>query len=76
MHYFRDDKKVFLNPGSLGCNDKPAAPYAIITFTEGKMEIALKEAKYDNTAFLESYSTLKVPEREFILKVFHGDQLK
>lgn len=75
LHYFRGDCTIYLNPGSLGCNNKPTAPYAIVTVSNKKIEINLKEAPYDNTAFLNSYQKLKVPERDFILRVFHGNQI-
>ncbi|CEG28776.1 metallophosphoesterase family protein [Bacillus sp. B-jedd] len=74
-HYFKTDNRIYLNPGSLGCSSKPAAPYAIISFKDGKVEVTVDEAPYDNKAFLESYHRLIVPEREFILKVFHGNQI-
>lgn len=75
VHYFKGNKGVFLNPGSLGCNHRPIAPYAVITFSDDKFEIELKESAYDNSAFLRSYHRLQVPERDFILKIFHGNQL-
>ncbi|SOC43832.1 calcineurin-like phosphoesterase family protein [Ureibacillus acetophenoni] len=75
LHYFRGDKSIYLNPGSLGCNHKPTAPYAIVSVSNNEIEINLEEAPYDNTAFLDSYQKLKVPEREFILRVFHGNQI-
>jgi putative phosphoesterase len=75
LHYFTGKHTVYLNPGALGCNHKPLAPYAIVTVKNNDIEVSLKEAVYDNTAFLKSYHTLQVPEREFILKVFHGNQI-
>ncbi|QFK72376.1 fructose-bisphosphatase class III [Pradoshia sp. D12] len=75
LHYFKGNNRVFLNPGSLGCNNKSTAPYAVITLLGEKVGINLAEAKYDNTDFLESYHRLKVPDRDIILKVFHGNQI-
>ncbi|MFJ8513459.1 metallophosphoesterase family protein [Lysinibacillus xylanilyticus] len=75
LHYFIGEKTIYLNPGSLGCNNQPTAPYAIITLSKEAIEIKLEEIAYDNTSFLESYHKLQVPDREFILKVFHGNQL-
>lgn len=75
LHFFRNEKTAFLNPGALGCSPKPSAPYALVSIKEGKMEIGLYEAAYDNAAFLHSYQELGVPESEFILEVFHGGQL-
>ncbi|WP_045515814.1 metallophosphoesterase family protein [Neobacillus niacini] len=74
--YFKGKKAIYLNPGSLGCNDKPAARYAIITLSTNQLEINLEEALYNNSEFLESYHRLDVPGREFILKVFHGNQIQ
>lgn len=76
LHFFQNGKTIYLNPGALGCSAKPAAPYAIVEVKEEKIEIRLHEAAYDNTDFLRSYEKLVVPEREFILEVFHGGQLR
>lgn len=76
IHYFADPNRTFLNPGSLGCYDKPAARFALVQIAEGQARIDLKEVYYDNTEFLRSYSKLKVPDSDFILKIFHGDQLR
>lgn len=75
IHYYFGEKSIYLNPGSLGCNDKPIAPYALIDITKGGLVINLEKIRYDNSSFLESYHKLQVPEREFILKVFHGNQI-
>ncbi|WP_058302786.1 metallophosphoesterase family protein [Gorillibacterium timonense] len=68
----RGGKAVYLNPGSLGCGEKPSAPYAIVEVGKGSVDIRLEEADYDKADFLRSYERLKVPDREFILQVFHG----
>ncbi|MDN7242382.1 metallophosphoesterase family protein [Planococcus sp. N028] len=73
-HFFANGRTIYLNPGALGCSAKPAAPYAIVSVGEQGINVAIEEAAYDNREFLLSYEKLKVPEREFILKVFHGDQ--
>lgn len=75
IHYFRGNTTVYLNPGSLGCNHKPTAPYAIVTVLNNKFEINLEEAAYDNSTILKLYHRLQVPDRDFILKVFHGNQI-
>ncbi|MCR2822116.1 metallophosphoesterase family protein [Lederbergia panacisoli] len=72
---FKGKNRTFLNPGSLGCNNKATAPYAVVTLLDGMIEIELEEANYENITFLESYHKLKVPDREFILKAFHGNQI-
>lgn len=71
-HYVGDC--IFINPGSLGCTDRPAAPYAIIDAIGEKLTVEVNEAEYDNTAFLQSYEKLKVPDRRNILDIFHGGQ--
>ncbi|WP_312099496.1 metallophosphoesterase family protein [Niallia sp.] len=74
VHFFQSKKTAFLNPGSLGCNLQPIASYAIANIDKEKIEISLEKVAYDNSFFLESYETLKVPDREFIINIFHGDQ--
>ncbi|NIK68010.1 metallophosphoesterase family protein [Paenibacillus sp. BK720] len=76
VHYFRNDRQMYVNPGSLGCNNNSTARYAIVEVSDQGLEVQLKEAEYDNSAFLASYAKLDVPDREFILRVFHGDQLR
>lgn len=75
VHYFKSNKTIYLNPSSLGCNIKPTAPYSIVKI-EKEIEISLNEVAYDNTNFLASYQRLQIPDRDFIMKVFHGNQLK
>lgn len=74
MHYFRRNGRTYFNPGALGCNDKPLARYGIVTFGDGDAVVEVKEAEYDNRAFLRSYYKLDVPDKDFIIKVFHGNQ--
>ena len=76
LHFFESNDTIFLNPGSLGCNSDPSAPFAIIEMEAGKTIVNLEKASYDNIKFLKSYELLQVPEREFIINVFHGNQLK
>lgn len=76
IHFFEGNKTIFLNPGSLGCNSKPTAPYSVVNIEKDNITVSLEEVFYDNTKFLESYELLQVPERDFLIKVFHGNQLK
>lgn len=71
-HYFKDESTIFLNPGSLGCTKNDLAPFAIVTFEKETISVEIKYAQYDKSAFLASYEKLQVPDRDFILKVFHG----
>lgn len=76
LHYFENNDTIFLNPGSLGCQPKPIAPYSVVEITRDNNTVTLEKVAYDNTSFLASYEKLQVPAREFLLKVFHGNQLE
>jgi len=76
LHFFEGNDTIFLNPGSLGCNSNPTAPYSIVEIEKDKIIVSLEEVSYDNTKFLESYELLQVPKRDFLIKVFHGNQLR
>ena len=76
VHFFKGEHTTYLNPGSLGCAEDSVARYAVVTIEANDIQVELLEAEYDNTGFLMSYETLNVPARDFILKAFHGDQLK
>lgn len=75
IHYFKNERAVFVNPGSLGCTDEAAALYAIVEVNSHGIDVLFKKAAYDNNRFLLSYEKLKVPDREFIIKSFHGNQI-
>lgn len=75
VHDFVSGERDYFNPGSLGCYDKPLARYGIVTLMENVIIKELIEVPYENKEFLQSYDRLQVPEREFILKIFHGGQL-
>jgi putative phosphoesterase len=72
VHYYKGEKTLYVNPGALGCCLEPEAPYAIVDIDTNNIKVFLKRAKYDKKEFLSSYEKLKVPDREFILKIFHG----
>ncbi|MFD1019640.1 metallophosphoesterase family protein [Thalassobacillus hwangdonensis] len=74
-HYFKNDKTTYLNPGALGCQHQPVAPYAIVEFSGRGFEAEVVEVPYDNRAFLASYHELEVPDKDIILKIFHGNQI-
>jgi putative phosphoesterase len=76
VHFFKGVNTVYLNPGSLGCAEDSVARYAVVAIEANEIRVELLEAEYDNTGFLMSYEILNVPTRDFILKAFHGDQLK
>ncbi|QCJ42473.1 metallophosphoesterase family protein [Bacillus sp. S3] len=75
IHHFKTKKRLYLNPGSLGCFHKPLASYAILIIGDhGEINVTFKEVPYDNKEFLLGYSKLNVPGSDYILKVFHGNQ--
>ena len=76
VHFFKGERTTYLNPGSLGCADEPVARYGVVSIDEKRIHVELAETEYENNDFLHSYEKLNVPTREFILKTFHGDQLK
>ncbi|WLR42205.1 metallophosphoesterase family protein [Bacillus carboniphilus] len=75
IHNFKGEKTYYVNPGSLGCNHRPTAPFSTVHIENGKIDVSFEEVSYDNSDFFKSYHQLQVPDREFILKVFHGNQL-
>lgn len=72
IHRFKSDKKLYFNPGSLGCNHKPIARYGIVEVRGSVINEELVEIPYFKDDFIKSYDVLKVPDREVILKIFHG----
>ncbi|KGX84177.1 metallophosphoesterase family protein [Pontibacillus marinus] len=72
-HDFHIKGQHYINPGSLGCNDKPLARYAILSISkEGKYSIAHKEVPYNRAPLLQDYDDLSVPQRDELRKIFHG----
>ncbi|REJ11045.1 metallophosphoesterase family protein [Halobacillus trueperi] len=75
VHHFRSNQRLYLNPSSLGCNHKPVAPYVKLHVgSNEQVDVSFIEVPYDNKDFLLSYEKFHVPAKEFILKVFHGEQ--
>lgn len=75
LHHFKSKEKLYLNPSSLGCTHNPLAPYATLEVGKsGQVNASFIEVPYDNKEFLLLYDKLKVPEKDIILKIFHGDQ--
>lgn len=74
VHLFSSEGRIYLNPGSLGCHDKPFARYATISITTEDLKVKLVEVAYNNQDFLSGYKSLAVPEKDFILSTFHGNQ--
>jgi putative phosphoesterase len=75
IHHFKSKERLYLNPSSLGCNHKPLASYALLTVGDKEdISIRFREVPYDNKEFLLGFKRLNVPDADFILKIFYGDQ--
>ncbi len=67
-----EGKIRYINPGSLGCCPQAVARYTIVEFMEGRAEIQHRSLSYDDKELFEAFEDRKVPERDFIYKVFFG----
>jgi predicted phosphodiesterase len=75
IHHFKSKERLYLNPSSLGCNYQPLAPYAVVMIGEqGDISVSFKEVPYDNKEFLLGFKSQNVPDADYILKIFYGDQ--
>jgi putative phosphoesterase len=73
-HFFKGEHRLYVNPGALGCTHQPLAPYALLHVEGDRLQAEIREVPYDNREFLLSYEKLEVPDRAFILQIFHGNQ--
>lgn len=65
-------KARYINPGSLGCCSQEVARYTIAEFVADRVDIRHYEVSYDDKELMEAFEDRKVPERDFIYKVFFG----
>ncbi len=72
IHYFKNEKNTYLNPGSLGCSHSSEASYALVKIKDNDLEITLEKEAYDKSNFIASYQDLQVPDRDVLLRIFHG----
>ncbi|MNI19576.1 phosphodiesterase [compost metagenome] len=74
VHHFCAGRITFFNPGALGCahSADAIARYGIVTLQNGDVTAEAVEVAYDNREFLHSYEELGVPDKETILRIFHG----
>ncbi len=70
--YHTTESRTYINPGSLGCFDKPTARFAIIEFHQGKFAIKEYAVNYDDTELYKKFEERNVPDRNFIYKTFFG----
>ncbi|MEH7501046.1 metallophosphoesterase family protein [Neobacillus drentensis] len=75
IHHFKSKERLYLNPSSLGCNHRALATYALLTIGEkGEVSVSFREVPYDNEEFLLGFKRLNVPDADYFLKIFYGDQ--
>ncbi|CAH1216385.1 hypothetical protein PAECIP111892_04305 [Paenibacillus auburnensis] len=74
VHHFHAGETTFFNPGALGCahSEQSIAKYGIVTVQSGRVTAETVEIAYDNSSFLRSYEQLGVPDKDAILRIFHG----
>ncbi|MBL8992010.1 MAG: metallophosphoesterase family protein [Spirochaetia bacterium] len=73
-HFFSDLSGVsrYVNPGALGCHDRPAARFAFVEERSGTVSVSFREALYEDHELFEAFEREKVPAREFIYRTFMG----
>lgn len=73
-HTFYDvqGRRRYVNPGSLGCHDRPLARYSVAHMASGQYEIAHRAVPYDDAPLYAAFEEREVPERAFIYRSFLG----
>lgn len=62
----------YINPGSLGCQTDDKTRYSILEINNKKYKIRHKKIKYKKYKAIKELDKRKVPDRDFIKKVFYG----
>lgn len=75
-HNFYDvqGRARYVNPGSLGCHDKPLSRYTAVEMASGRYEVAHRAVRYDDGPLYTAFEERKVPERAFIYRNFLGER--
>jgi predicted phosphodiesterase len=63
-------RRRYIRPGSLGCHDRPLAPYAILAAHQGELGVTYRAVPYGDAALFEALERRQVPARAFIREVF------
>lgn len=73
-HNFHDvrGQARYVNPGSLGCHDRPVARYTVVEIASGEVEVTHRAAPYEDGPLYTAFEERKVPERAFIYRNFLG----
>ena len=66
------NSKTYINPGSLGCFDKPIARFIVIEFHQGNFRFKNFALEYDDSDLYDQFEKRSVPDRKFIYKAFFG----
>ncbi len=64
----------YLNPGSLGCHREATARYYLLTCQKGHYTLEKRVVPYDDRPLFAAYVKRRVPERQFLCRVFHGNR--
>lgn len=62
----------YIDPGSLGCHDRPLARYSVAEITSGRYEVTHRTVPYDDGPLYTAFEERNVPERAFIYRTFLG----
>lgn len=73
-HHHIQNQTLYSNPSALGCQHTAIAPYAIVTIGD-VVEVDYLQVKYDREHYIEKFKQSNVPEKEFILKTFYGEDV-
>ncbi|MNI52733.1 phosphodiesterase [compost metagenome] len=74
--YLKWSNMVFINPGTLGCSKKSEADFVIMEIENGEiLDCSYKSLKYDNSKVIEDYIKFNVPDKELLMKIFHGKEI-
>lgn len=66
-------RRLYVNPGSLGCSADRVAKYAVLQISEDDLvEVHLQSVSYDFENYSQSFDMLEVPGRRYILDVFYN----
>lgn len=66
----------YVNPGALGCHTEATARYVMVDCDNGRFSLTPHAIPYDDTPLFRAYEQRRVPEREFIQRIFLGNRYK
>lgn len=69
-----EGKNHYLNPGSLGCQREPLAPYLILDFRDGQYRIEHHQVSYSDEILEKAFSEQVIPASDVIKRIFFGNR--